>query len=146
MRSWLALPFCLLPLTAIADTAADKDFLTTWLQENLSGTGRTVTIDGFQGALSSQASLKQLTIADGQGVWLTLKDVTLDWSRSALLTGNIRIDQLSAGEIDFERVPTADATSAVPQRHCGAQDRSGPDGPRPALGGEPDRRPDACQR
>ena len=114
MRSWLALPFCLLPLTAIADTAADKDFLTTWLQENLSGTGRTVTIDGFQGALSSQASLKQLTIADGQGVWLTLKDVTLDWSRSALLTGNIRIDQLSAGEIDFERVPTADATSAAP--------------------------------
>lgn len=114
MRIGLALFLCLMPMTAMADAAADKDFLTTWLQENLSGAGRTVTIDGFQGALSSRASLTQLTVADGQGIWLTLKDVTLDWSRSALLTGHIEIDELSAGEIDLERMPTGDAASAAP--------------------------------
>ncbi|MBI1171151.1 translocation and assembly module protein TamB [bacterium] len=114
MRTWLALPLCLLPLTAGADTAADKGFLTNWLQDNLSGAGRVVTIDGFQGALSSQASLTQLTIADDQGIWLTLKDVTLDWSRSALFAGNIQINELSAGEIDLERLPTFAPGPSVP--------------------------------
>ncbi|MGV8985771.1 MAG: translocation/assembly module TamB domain-containing protein [Cypionkella sp.] len=114
MRIWLAVPFCLLPLNAFADAAADKDFLTTWLQDNLSGAGRIVSIDGFQGALSAQASLQQLTIADDQGVWLTLKDVTLDWSRSALFSGSIVINELSAGEIDLDRIPAGEAAPSAP--------------------------------
>jgi translocation and assembly module TamB len=114
MRYWLALPFALLPLQAVADAAADKGLLTSWLEENLSGAGRTVTIDGFKGALSTRASLTQMTIADAQGVWLTLKDVTLDWSSSALLSGRIEISELSAGEIDLERIPKGDGTSKLP--------------------------------
>ncbi len=113
-RFWLALTLGLLPLSALADAAADKDYLTTWLEENLSGAGRIITIDGFQGALSSQASLTQLTIADGQGIWLTLKDVKLDWSRSALFSGQISIDELSAGEIDLDRLPVAEAATGLP--------------------------------
>ena len=34
----------------------DKGFLTNAIQNALSGSGRTVSIDGFRGALSSQAS------------------------------------------------------------------------------------------
>ena len=34
----------------------DKGFLTRFLQSRLSGAGRTVQIDGFQGALSSRAT------------------------------------------------------------------------------------------
>ncbi len=114
MRRWLAIPLCLLPLQAMADAAADKGFLTSWLEENLSGAGRTITIDGFQGALSSQASLTQMTIADSQGVWLTLKEVKLDWDRTALFSGAIAITNLSAGEIDLERLPVTDAAQALP--------------------------------
>ena len=114
MRFWFALVLSLMPLAAAADSAADKDFLTTWLQDSLSGAGRVVTIDGFAGALSTQASLTQLTIADAQGVWLTLKDVKLDWSRSALLSGQIEITELSAGEVDLERIPQGQPTSALP--------------------------------
>ena len=68
MRIWFALAFSLMPLAAVADSASDKDFLMSWLQDSLSGAGRVVTIDGFAGALSTQASLTQLTIADAQGV------------------------------------------------------------------------------
>ncbi len=114
MRIWLAVPLCLLPLHALADAAADKGFLTNWLEQNLSGGGRTITIDGFQGGLSSQASLTQMTIADSQGIWLTLKDVKLDWDRTALFSGAIAITNLSAAEIDLERLPVTDAASALP--------------------------------
>lgn len=114
MRFWFALVLGLMPMAAMADSAADKDFLTTWLQDSLSGAGRVVTIDGFAGALSTQASLAQLTIADAQGVWLTLKDVKLDWSRSALLSGQIQITDLSAGEVDLERLPQGQPTSSLP--------------------------------
>lgn len=115
MRFLAAFLLFLLPATAFADEAADKDFITTWLETNLSGAGRTITIEGFQGALSSQASLKTLTIADDAGVWLTLKDVTLDWSRAALFSGRIAVNELSAGEIDLDRLPTASSTdSAIP--------------------------------
>lgn len=114
MRKWLALALCLVPWHAQADAAADKGYLTTWLEQNLSGGGRTITIDGFQGALSSQASLSQMTIADSQGVWLTLKDVRLDWDRTALFTGAIAITNLSAAEIDMARLPVTDAASALP--------------------------------
>ncbi len=114
MRIWFALALSLMPLAAVADSASDKDFLTSWLQDSLSGAGRVVTIDGFAGALSTQASLTQLTIADAQGVWLTLKDVKLDWSRSALLTGQIEINDLSVGEVDLERLPQGQPTSSVP--------------------------------
>jgi translocation and assembly module TamB len=113
MRFWMALLLVLLPATAFADAAADKDFITNWLEKNLSGAGRTITIDGFQGALSSQASLTTLTIADDKGVWLTLKDVTLDWSRAALLSGKIAVNELSAAEIDLDRLPSTQA-STVP--------------------------------
>lgn len=115
MRWRFGLLLCLLPCAGLADTAADKDFLTSWLESNLSGAGRVVTIEGFQGALSSQASLKQMTIADDAGVWLTLKDVTLDWSRSALLSGKIEISELSAGEIDLDRMPQSQPASALPK-------------------------------
>ena len=114
MRFAITLVLGLMPLMAVADSAVDKDFLTTWLQDSLSGAGRVVTIDGFEGALSTQSSLSQLTIADDQGVWLTLKDVKLDWSQSALLSGQIKISDLSAAEVDLERLPQSQPNTTLP--------------------------------
>ena len=114
MRIWWALVLGLMPWAAMADSAANKDYLTTWLQDTLSGAGRVVTIEGFAGALSTQARLTQLTIADAQGVWLTLKDVHLDWSQSALLTGEINITNLSAAEIDIDRLPQGQPDTGLP--------------------------------
>ena len=108
----LALLLCLVPQVALSDAAEDKGWIVNWLQDNLSGAGRKVEIDGFQGALSSQASLERLTIADDQGVWLTLTGVTLDWSRSALLSGRVEVNALTAKEIDLARLPAAQGATA----------------------------------
>ena len=116
-RCFPALPvlaLCLLPMGAVAQED-DRDFLTAFLEDNLSGAGREVTITGFAGALSSRATIDRLTIADDAGVWLSLDGVVLDWSRSALLRGEVNVSELSAREIVLERVPEGEAAAPSPE-------------------------------
>lgn len=86
---------------------ADKTFLEGQIEGLLSGAGRAVTITGFRGALSSHATLERMTIADDRGVWLTLEDATLDWSRAALLRGRLEVNALTAATITLDRLPEA---------------------------------------
>ncbi|MEY4871240.1 MAG: hypothetical protein RLZZ563_570, partial [Pseudomonadota bacterium] len=114
MRRFLPLALCLLPYAAPA-VADDRGYLTALLEDNLSGAGREVTITGFAGALSSQASIEKLTIADDEGIWLTLNGITLDWSRSALLSGVVDVTELSAREIIVARKPVAGDSMPTPE-------------------------------
>lgn len=109
-----ALLLCLLPLPALAQTD-DRGYLSTFLEDSLSGAGRQVVITGFEGALSSQARIAEITIADGQGIWLTLHDVVLDWNRSALLAGNVSVNELSAAEIILTRRPVSEDNAPQPE-------------------------------
>ncbi len=98
--------FAALPAAAQQD---DRSYLTAFLEDNLSSAGRTVTITGFAGALSSQATIESLTIADSEGIWITVNGVVLDWSRSSLLSGQVVVNELSAKEIIVARAPKTDA-------------------------------------
>ncbi|MFB9149399.1 translocation/assembly module TamB domain-containing protein [Roseovarius ramblicola] len=105
---YLAIISACVALLAPPATAQDEDgggFLERTLEDSLSGAGREVTIIGFAGALSSQATLEEMTIADADGVWLRLTGVTLDWTRSALLRGRIEVNRLAADEISLLRPP-----------------------------------------
>ena len=98
-------------LGAVMAQDDDKDFLTRTIQDALSGAGRTVSIDGFAGALSSTARFDRMTIADSQGVWLTLEDVTLDWTRTALLRGRLEVQSLTAARLDIPRLPISEGAA-----------------------------------
>lgn len=90
------------------DAAQEEDqggWLETLIEEKLSGEGRNVEITGFDGALSGRATIETLTISDTDGVWLTLNDAVLDWTRSALLSGRLEVAELSAAEILLPRLP-----------------------------------------
>jgi translocation and assembly module TamB len=106
-RHILAAALVLLSLFALPARAQDDDkgFLTRAIQDALSGAGRAVSIDGFRGALSSAASFDRMTISDGDGVWLTLENVVLDWNRSALLRGRLEVERLTAERLDIPRLP-----------------------------------------
>lgn len=108
MRFLAILLLCLFPLAALAQD--DRDRLTAFLEDNLSGVGRSVTIEGFRGALSSRAEIATLSIADDDGVWITLSGIVLDWNRLAVLSGNIQINALTAREIVLARPPRPSAT------------------------------------
>ena len=95
--------------TAAAEISAevedDRGFITRFLERNLSGAGRQVVLRGFQGALSSRATFEELTIADDEGVWITLRNGAIQWDRSALFARRIQIRELSAAEILLPRLP-----------------------------------------
>lgn len=85
---WRALVIAVCLASPVWAQQDDRDYLTAFLEDTLSDAGRQVTVTGFAGALSSQATIEKLTIADDQGVWITLNGVVLDWSRSALFSAS----------------------------------------------------------
>lgn len=107
MRRWL-FPVLLLWPGLVAAQDDDRSYLTAFLEDNLSGIGRQVTITGFTGALTSQAAIESMTIADADGVWLTLNGVVLDWNRAALFNGEVSVNALTAAEIIVTRAPVAE--------------------------------------
>ncbi len=112
----------LLPLAALAQedgkaedaSDADKGMLTRFLEDSLSGAGRTVEVVGLRGAISSEATIEAINISDADGPWLSLTGLTLNWNRLAVLRGNININELSAKTITLARAPKTEpiATSA----------------------------------
>ncbi len=108
------MPPCWPPALAFAQSD-DPGILTRFLQDNLSDAGRQVTITGFQGALSSRATVREMTIADSQGVWLTLRGVTLDWNRAAVLRRQFSVNELSADEVIMVRPPVSEPSCPRPR-------------------------------
>ena len=104
----------LLPCAAVAQEEDGGSFLERTLEQNLSGAGRDVRVTGFQGLLSSTATIQSLTIADDAGIWLTLEGVTLDWNRAALLRGRLSVNTLTAERIALDRLPAGDPNPAMP--------------------------------
>ncbi len=110
----LAVVLMLFPMTVLAQEEDGGTFLERTLERSLSGAGREVRVTGFQGALSSTATMERLTIADDAGIWLTLEGVTLDWNRSALLRGRLSVNTLTADRIALDRLPEGDPDAALP--------------------------------
>ncbi|SIT87360.1 autotransporter secretion inner membrane protein TamB [Yoonia rosea] len=106
---------CAAPFTASAQEDDDEGYLAGLIEENLSGVSRQVNIQGFEGALSSEATIDVLTIADAEGVWLTLEDIVLNWRRTALLRGVIDVSELSAARIIVSRPPLSENTGPAPE-------------------------------
>ncbi|PRY20255.1 autotransporter secretion inner membrane protein TamB [Aliiruegeria haliotis] len=99
----------LVPLgTPVAAQDDGGGMIQRFLQDSLSGGGREVNITGFEGLLAGNATMQEMTIADSEGVWLTLRDVVLDWNRAAMLRGNLSVEELSAGELIVARLPISD--------------------------------------
>ncbi|MBU2994636.1 translocation/assembly module TamB domain-containing protein [Octadecabacter sp. 1_MG-2023] len=92
----------------------DRDFITGLIEDTVSSEDLTVRLDNFQGALSSQATADAITLADADGVWLRLDGLTITWDRSALLSGRVEIEELSAERIELFRVPASDSENDLP--------------------------------
>lgn len=105
----------LLPFSGLAqDSEDDVGFLARKLQEALSDAGREVKIRGFAGALSSRATIDELTIADDDGVWLTLRKAVFEWDPTAVLKKRIDIKEISAETLIVSRLPKPQAGGNMP--------------------------------
>ena len=100
--------FLFWPIISFAqDGDDDPGYLAGLLQDALSGAGREVRIRGFQGALSSEATIESLVITDDQGEWFRAENIVLDWRRAALLRGVVDVTSFSAETVVVSRAPDA---------------------------------------
>ncbi len=106
-----------LGIAAFAQNSAedDKSYFLTYVENKLSTDNRRISISGISGALSSNAAIDRITIADRKGVWLTLSGAKIVWTRSALLKGTLEIDELVADRIDMVRRPLPDKSLPNPE-------------------------------
>jgi translocation and assembly module TamB len=121
---WLGvvITFALLAIPAMsyAQTSQpepEKSLVVQYLEETLSAPGRNVRLNGVTGELSAQADIAEITVADRQGIWLRIQDARIDWTRSALLSGQLRVDALTAKRVEVMRKPVPEPTTLIPEAH-----------------------------
>ncbi len=110
LLSALVLKLRLAALVAAALMAAQPahaQFLAGQLENLLSTEDRQVKIQGLSGALSGEVRIDEVTVADRDGVWLTLRNLALDWSPLALVRKTVDVENLTAGQIVMDRLPRA---------------------------------------
>lgn len=96
----------LTPLPTLAQDASESGgLLVSFLEDTLSGDSRTVSVEGLEGAFSSQAKIAKLTVSDAEGIWLTVEGAELDWNRLALVRGRFSVNHLKADRITVARSP-----------------------------------------
>jgi translocation and assembly module TamB len=84
----------------------DQSYLASLISQALSTPSTQVRIGRLEGALSSDATLYDLSISDKDGVWLRLDRARLVWTRAALLSRRLEIDKLEIGKLEIQRHPT----------------------------------------
>ncbi len=107
----------ILPVLA-QDAGEDEDdgggFLERRIEGLLSSDTMSVEVSGFEGALSSRATMDRIVFSDENGTWLTVNDAVLDWSRASLLRGRLQINELGAREILLPRLPQGERQAEPP--------------------------------
>lgn len=92
---------------------ADRGFLAGLISRALSTPTTRVSIGAVEGALSSDATIRDITISDRNGVWFRLDRARFVWRRLALLSRRLEVDRLEIGKLEILRRPVP-ADEAVP--------------------------------
>lgn len=98
--------FAAKPLLAQQDD--EKSAFIQYVEEQISSDNFRISLNGIEGTLSSDVSLQSITIADRNGIWLTISKPRLIWSRTSLLVGKLDVESLTAESIDVARLPAPD--------------------------------------
>ncbi len=89
---------------------SEKSVLGNLLSRALSTPASRVSIGAVEGALSSDAVIRDVTVSDRDGVWLRLDRARLVWRRLALIQKRLEIDSLEIGHLEVLRRPVAGPT------------------------------------
>ncbi len=67
-----------------------------------------VKIGRISGFIPSRIGVESVEIADGEGIWLTAKQLHCRWSMKDLLDGVVNVERLGAESIELHRLPTVE--------------------------------------
>lgn len=85
----------------------DQSVLANLISRLLSTPTTRVSIGSIEGALSSNAVIRDVRISDRNGVWLSLDRAHLVWTRTALLRGRLEINELQIDHLNIPRKPAS---------------------------------------
>ncbi|KAB1074340.1 translocation/assembly module TamB domain-containing protein [Methylobacterium planeticum] len=119
----LSAALCALVLAACLGAASssraadegEKSVLGGLLSKALSTPSSRVAIGAVDGALSSDATIRDVAISDRDGVWLKLDRARIVWRRLALLSGRLEIDSLELGRLEVMRRPQPAPVADTPE-------------------------------
>ena len=114
MRAFLVLLACLFALPAFAQEE-EKGRFVRFVEEKISTDNFQIRLNGLEGSLSSNVSLRSITVGDADGVYLSIIEPQLVWNRSALLRGKLDVEKLTAQRIEYTRPPKADESLPDPE-------------------------------
>ncbi len=114
----IGLTLLLAALAAFAwmQTPSGKRQLARIVEGAVSDDTITLTLGEIEGFLPFELRLSALALGDGDGAWLSLEDVVVDWSPLALLSGRLDVDAVRLGRVSLDRLPNVagQAGSAEP--------------------------------
>ncbi|MEM7497249.1 MAG: translocation/assembly module TamB domain-containing protein [Pseudomonadota bacterium] len=91
-----------------------------------------VTADEVIEPEDGSTALRGLAIADADGIWLRIGQVSLDWNATALLGGTVEIRRLAAQDVEYLRAPGA-AVTVKEDEEPAEEDEAGFEWPRAPL-------------
>ncbi|MEQ8652052.1 MAG: translocation/assembly module TamB domain-containing protein [Kiloniellales bacterium] len=93
------------------ETGPGQRFAISQVNNLLSGEEGGIELGEMGGSLWDRLTLTQVRMSDAEGDWLTVTDITLDWSPFALLTSEAAVKLLEVGKVEMPRPPLPGAES-----------------------------------
>ena len=125
----LVLLICALAAIGLnAKTQSGKSMLADFVSRAASSENMKLDIGAIEGPLSAHPMLRDISLADKDGVWLKIDHVEMDWSRLPLASLRLDIDRVVIGRVDMLRRPIP-APAAAPAPAKKTSDDVAPDLP-----------------
>ncbi|HEX3423517.1 MAG TPA: translocation/assembly module TamB domain-containing protein [Sphingomicrobium sp.] len=102
---FIALLFLLAALLVLLDSAPGHRFIVDQIGKFETASGLRVRIGRIDGSIFGKSELRNVTVADPGGVFLTSPDIKLDWSPGAWLANRLDINGVTAERVALVRLP-----------------------------------------
>jgi translocation and assembly module TamB len=102
---FVALLFLLAGLLVLLDSAPGHRFIVDQLSGMETASGLRIRIGRIDGSIFGKSQLRNVSVADSRGVFLTSPNIKLDWSPGAWLDNKLHVDSLTAARVTLARLP-----------------------------------------
>jgi len=102
---FVAFLFLLAALIVLLDTAPGHRFIVDQLGRFETASGLRIRVGRIEGSIFGKSQLRNVSVADPRGVFITSPDITLDWTPGAWLENKLSISSLTAQRVTLLRLP-----------------------------------------
>lgn len=102
---FIAFLFLLAGLIVLLDSAPGHRFIVDQLGKLETASGLRIHIGRIDGSIFGKSELRNVTVADKNGVFLTSPNIKLDWTPGAWLYNRLHVDSVTAERMTLIRLP-----------------------------------------